>query len=187
MNMRAISGLKLTDDQLETLRSAASAAYPNEFCALLIGVDRPERKTGTTMAEVTRVVLADNVDQRPDRGFELDPRVLVRELRSLREATRGGSRVGERLLGHVHSHPDAPARPSARDLAQAHEAGQVWLIVPVRQGRVGTPRAFLAASDRKGLRKFEPIRIDGVGTSGSRAPARHSTTNSLIRRPARSR
>ena len=134
MSATPIARLALAREQMAALKQAAEAAYPNEFCALLIGHDGP----GGAVA-VSRIVPADNVDPEPGRGFELDPRVLFKTMRELRES---GS--AERLVGHAHSHPDAPARPSARDAAQAHEPGLVWLIVPVRKGKAGVARAFLA-------------------------------------------
>jgi proteasome lid subunit RPN8/RPN11 len=150
------SGLALTGAQIAAIRAAAEVAYPHEFCALLIGVDR-EPASAPPLAEVTRVVFAPNVDPHPDRGFELDPSVLVREMRALRERAGRSPYPAERLLGHVHSHPDGPARPSARDLAQAFETGQVWMIVPVLQGKPGTPEAFLADLDAQGRALFRPI------------------------------
>ena len=178
--MEKIARLHLTRDQLAALRTMAARAYPNEGCALLIGRDRPDGAG----AEVTRIVPAANVDPEPARGFELDPRVLVRELRALREAAKG--RGGdERLLGHMHSHPDAPPVPSARDRAQAFEAGQVWLIVPVRRGRAGAPRAHQALAAADGRMDFQPVALARPQSVGEPKTAR--TTNSLIARAARSR
>ena len=151
--------LVLAETQLAALRDAARVAYPKEFCGLLIGAERPDNDDAGTVAQVTRIVFADNLDPHPERGFELDPRVLIRELRALREAERAGRGRGERLLGHVHSHPDAPAIPSARDLSQAIETGQIWLIVPVRKGRAGAPRAFQALTGVAGQTKFRPVRL----------------------------
>ena len=150
------AALRLAAAQREALARAAEAAYPQEFCALLIGRDRE------AIREVTRLVFAANRDPDPARGFELDPAVLIRELRALREAERRGGGAGERLLGHVHSHPDAAPVPSERDRLQAHEPGQVWLIVPVTQGTAGPPRAFLALHDGTGDARFEPIPLIGA-------------------------
>jgi proteasome lid subunit RPN8/RPN11 len=151
--------LEVTRDHLSELRAAAAAAYPKEFCALLIGNERAASAGGNVarVAELTRIVAAANLDPVPERGFELDPVVLVRELRALREAERKGQGYGERLLGHAHSHPDSPAAPSARDLAQVNESGQIWLIVPVPGGRSGSPRAFEAILDDSGQPMFRPV------------------------------
>jgi proteasome lid subunit RPN8/RPN11 len=142
--------LVLAAEQRAALRAAAESAYPDEFCALLIGT----AATASDPARVTRIVLADNVAPEPHRGFELDPRVLIAVLRALREAERTGQGGGERLLGHVHSHPDAPARPSATDRALAHEPGLFWLILAVHQGKAGELNGFQAVTGTDGQGDF---------------------------------
>ena len=77
------------------------AVYPREACGLLVGRD----------GRVSSARLVRNLAQDPDR-FELDP---VEHLRVERWAERDGREV----LGAWHSHPDAPARPSAADRAAA--------------------------------------------------------------------
>ncbi|WP_083875741.1 Mov34/MPN/PAD-1 family protein [Caenispirillum salinarum] len=108
----------------ESIRAAARSAYPDEGCGLLVG--QGER--------VTRVVPSRNVALRGRDRFEVDPRVRL----DLMKALRG---TPERLLGHWHSHPDAPAVPSATDLAQAYEPALLWLICGVS----GTGEAALSA------------------------------------------
>jgi proteasome lid subunit RPN8/RPN11 len=159
MSIGPASSLALTNDHLAVLRAAAAAAYPNEFCALLFGIDQTDRDGAENSSRVTRIVFADNVDPHPERGFELDPKVLIRELRALREVERAGQGDGERLLGHVHSHPDAAPVPSERDLGQAWEPGQFWLIVPVERGQAGSPSAFQAAANVTGQTLFQPVRL----------------------------
>ena len=54
--------------------------------------------------------------------FEVDPRVhfdLIRELKG----------TNERVIGHYHSHPNHPARPSEEDFKMAFEPKLLWLIV----------------------------------------------------------
>ena len=148
--------LVLTADQRAALYATAESAYPNEFCALLIGT----AGSASDPARVTRIVPADNVAPEPRRGFELDPRVLIKVLRELREAERAGRGAGERLLGHVHSHPDAPARPSAADRALAHEPGLFWLILAVEQGKAGELDAFQAVTAADGQGGFVGVVLD---------------------------
>ena len=143
--------LAMSPDLRDRLRAAAEKAYPNECCALLIGVVAAP----PAPARVTRLVFADNVAPDPRIGFELDPKVLIAVLRALREAEAAGPGSGgggERLLGHFHSHPDAPARPSAQDRALAHEPGLFWLIQSVERGGAGELNAFhaIAAADGGG-------------------------------------
>jgi len=171
--------LAIAEDQITALRTAAADAHPREFCALLLGTgdESGPRPRGDEVAlwRVTRLVFAANVDPRPERGFELDPSVLIDVLRDLREAERGGCGTGERLLGHAHSHPDALAQPSARDLALIHESGLIWLIVPTHAGQAGAPRAFQAVVDDAGLAAFKPVRLVRHRHDEGRAAARRGS------------
>ncbi|MFQ5486828.1 MAG: Mov34/MPN/PAD-1 family protein [Gammaproteobacteria bacterium] len=54
--------------------------------------------------------------------FEMDPREQIAALRRMREA-------GEDLFAIYHSHPTAPAHPSASDLAEAGYPEALYLIV----------------------------------------------------------
>jgi len=103
--------VSIARDILRTLFDAAMATPDREICGLLFGsADR-----------IDRAQPADNVADRPEDTFEIDPRALFAALR----AERAG---GERLIGHYHSHPNGSAAPSPRDLAAA-EAGKLWLIL----------------------------------------------------------
>ena len=64
----------------------------------------------------------------------LDPRDLLR-------AGERALSLGLDVVGIWHTHPDHPARPSETDRARAWEAW-IYLIVPVRKGDVGEPRAW---------------------------------------------
>ena len=83
---------------------------------------------------VTAVHAADNVAADPARGFEADPRVLLRLHRELR------GRPAE-LVGVWHSHPGGGAELSATDLARAWDASMVWLLTPVTGGRAAVTTA----------------------------------------------
>ncbi len=58
----------------------------------------------------------------PARRFRMDPRGQIEAMRRMREA-------GEALWAIYHSHPQGPARPSLRDLAEAAYPEAVHLIV----------------------------------------------------------
>ncbi len=163
MTPGAAPQLLLAVEHWDMLRAAAEAAYPNEFCALLIGID-----DGEGLCRVTRIVPAANVHPQPQTHFELDPRVLVDVLRNLRKVGRAGQEGGERLLGHVHSHPDGPARPSAEDLAQAIEPGMFWVVMAVPRGGVEAIKAFRVVEENGTQVAFQPVRIgDGVPSGGA--------------------
>ncbi len=128
--------------QLKAIADAAEAAYPAEACGLLVGVKRPGDHWRVSRTEPARNVAAD-----PSRNFEVDPGLRIGLERELRGTDR-------RVIGHYHSHPDGPARPSATDLAKVYEPDLVWLIVAVAGGQAAQTLAYLARSDGTGFREI---------------------------------
>jgi proteasome lid subunit RPN8/RPN11 len=114
---------------LERIASAAERAYPEECCGLLIG--RRE-----DAIRVTAVAESDNVaPSQRTRRFEVDPALRFLLMRRLR-----GSR--DDIVGHYHSHPEAPAAPSAYDASMVFEPDLIWVIVAVAAGRAGEIRCW---------------------------------------------
>lgn len=108
--------LVLTTDQARTIIDGAVAAYPEESCGLLCGVQT------AAVRIVTRVWPARNLADDPARRFDLDPAVRIAAEIECR-------RSGERIIGHWHSHPNGRPDPSPEDLAMVYEPDLVWLIV----------------------------------------------------------
>ncbi len=54
------------------------------------------------------------------------------------------------VVGYFHSHPDAPARPSAFDREHAWP-WYVYLIVSIAEGRATEARAWRLSPDREGF------------------------------------
>lgn len=127
--MAAEPALVIAPAGLAAVRAAAEAAYPHECCGLLIG-----RREGEDVA-VTRIAPSANLAAEPARRFEIDPQLWLDLVHAL-EAS------GEEVVGCYHSHPDHPAEPSPRDLADAWGEGAVWLIVAVEAGRAAAQGAF---------------------------------------------
>lgn len=117
--------LEVPSTVLAGLHAAARGAWPAECCGLLVGI----RSEADGLCRVHRAVASPNVAQadgthgRHDR-FEIDPVVLLATQRAARAE-------GLAVIGHYHSHPNAPAVPSPTDLAHAFYADHVWLIVSV--------------------------------------------------------
>ncbi|MCC7167524.1 MAG: M67 family metallopeptidase [Rhodospirillales bacterium] len=130
---------------LAQIRAQAQASYPIECCGILIGRREADRVT------VTRLVPSANIlaNERPDR-FEIDPRTRL-------DAMRQAEAEGLEMVGHYHSHPDHPARPSATDLAAAWEPDLVWLIVAVTKDGPGAIAAFKADD---AATRFDPVGMD---------------------------
>ena len=121
-------------EHLARLRRWTRRAYPREACGLLLG-DR-----GREAVRRVRLVLpARNLATRPDR-FEVHPLDHL-------TAHRRAADLGLALCGVWHSHPDHPARASARDLAGAVE---------------GWSYTILAAPGRGPLRLASFRALDGV-------------------------
>jgi proteasome lid subunit RPN8/RPN11 len=121
----------LSASQRARILDLAEVAYPEECCGLLVGIDEPPGRI-----VVSRLVESRNVrtDRARDR-FEIDPQIRI----AIEREVRGGP---ERIVGHYHSHPDHPARPSVTDLESAFEPNLAWLIVGVTGGRAGELNAY---------------------------------------------
>ena len=132
---------------LRAVIAAGEAAYPAEACGLLVG-----RTEGRGLL-VTRVAASANLaaaEGRADR-FEIDPRLRFQLMREL------GEDGPERLIGHYHSHPDHPARPSKTDRAMAWEPELVWVITAVTAGRAARTRAYRVDPGGGGFRALALI------------------------------
>lgn len=123
--------IALTNGQLSEIEEAAEKAYPVESCGLIVGSMNSD---GYLVA--TRVLASKNLaaGKRPDR-FEIDPQLRFDLMREL----RGGV---EKIIGHYHSHPDHPARPSETDAAMAYEMDLIWIITAVQNGKAADTAAY---------------------------------------------
>jgi proteasome lid subunit RPN8/RPN11 len=116
---------------LRRIATLTEEAYPEECCGLLIG-----GRNADGGVRVTEIAEAVNVAPPPRRDrFEVDPAVRFAMMRRLRGTAQG-------IVGHYHSHPDGPARPSAHDAASTYEPELIWLIVAVAAGKAGEAAAF---------------------------------------------
>jgi proteasome lid subunit RPN8/RPN11 len=127
-----VTQVTLTARVGEATLDHAASAYPFEGCGLLIGY------LGEDGVRVTRALPCPNLAAREEQThrFVIDPRAVVNVRRSLRN-------TAESIVGFYHSHPDAPAAPSATDMEYIRLWPEtVWLIVPVQAGESGQPRAW---------------------------------------------
>lgn len=128
--------VRIASSVVEKLRAASLAARPHEACGLLYG-------------DVKTLVfcdLAPNVAQLPQQQFEIDPAHLL----AAHKASRTG---GPAVVGCWHSHPSAPAYPSAEDARRAYDLGWIWIIV----GQEGALGAFQVVADGPILGRFAPL------------------------------
>ncbi|MEN3951575.1 M67 family metallopeptidase [Iodidimonas sp. SYSU 1G8] len=135
--------IRLAPALIERIRAAAAAAYPHECCGLLIG-----GWIGDVLT-VDAVEASANLSPSPQDSFEIDLRLRLR----LQKELRG---TGREIVGHYHSHPDAPAAPSERDRAQAWEPEMIWLIAGVTAEGAGEVNAFRL---NQAAGRFDPVPI----------------------------
>ncbi|HEX5070387.1 MAG TPA: M67 family metallopeptidase [Vicinamibacterales bacterium] len=97
----------------------ARAEAPHECCGLLVGSGR----------RIDVAVPLSNVDPRPRVRFRVDPAEHIAVRRIVRRLT---PRLA--VIGVYHSHPQGPATPSPRDMAECHYPDWIFVIVG-RRGR----------------------------------------------------
>lgn len=102
--------VSIARDALETLQKHLLAAYPHEGCGVLIG-----RNSDKATLDVTRAAGTRNAEKiRGHDRFSIEPLDYLHIERDMDKA-----RTGLKIVGFFHSHPDAPATPSATDLEMA--------------------------------------------------------------------
>lgn len=87
-----------------------------------------------------------NAAATPATRFQLDARGQIDAMRAMREQ-------GETLFAIFHSHPTAPAEPSAEDAAQAVYPEALYLIVSLNTKGVLELRGFRLRPDGAGFQE----------------------------------
>lgn len=112
--------LRLTKEQIESLKRDAVKHYPEEACALLFG------KTVGGVAEVSWIVIAENILHSQLR-FEINPQIVYKALKRAEEK-------GLELIGFAHSHIHG-SKPSSIDRKFIKLWGDaIWLILSTLDG-----------------------------------------------------
>lgn len=89
-----------------------------------------------------------NAATEPATRFQLDPKGQIDAMRAMRER-------GEELFAIFHSHPTAPAQPSAEDAAQAAYPDALYLIISLNTKGVLEMRGFRLQADGAGFQEVE--------------------------------
>jgi len=137
--------LRFDPGLLHDLRRHGEEAYPAEACGVLLGAGPDGER------RVTGVARCANTAAAPARRWAIDERELLRLAKAARAA-------GQEIVGFYHSHPDAPARPSPSDLAEAWWTGCTWVITAVAAGQAGETSAW-RLQGREAERSFVPERM----------------------------
>jgi len=140
--------VRLTEDVRAAMLHHAEETYPHECCGALLGREVDGARVIEQLAELPNSwdEQGDGFDKR--RRFKIEPADMLAAMRLARRADLD-------VLGVYHSHPDAPAQPSATDLARAGFPGEVYLIVGVVQGRAETVAGWQLREDRGAFETVE--------------------------------
>lgn len=128
----------LNQQQRDEIARHSEREYPHECCGLLFGTF-----AAGGSAKLVSIVY-------PVANARADEARATRSLITPEEYLRGDRAARDRgleVIGNYHSHPDAPAVPSAYDLAHAWP---VWsyIIVSVRAGASVDLRSWKLEADR---------------------------------------
>jgi proteasome lid subunit RPN8/RPN11 len=123
---------------VDVIRLHASTSFPYECCGALIAVDG---------VVVEAFPLQNTTSGGAKRRFQIGPNGY--RVADARACERGGV-----LAGFYHSHPNAPARPSAYDLEHAWP-NLTYVIVSVDNGVPGDITVWRLRDDRSGFDKGE--------------------------------
>jgi proteasome lid subunit RPN8/RPN11 len=130
--------LKITPEHDAAMRAHAARIYPHECCGFLLG---------RSLWEVGAVVPAAN-----DRGEEERHNRFVITPEASLVAEKKAKALGLSVIGHYHSHPDCPARPSKgfdeSDLESATWPGYAFVIVSVLKTQPVDVTAWNLREDR---------------------------------------
>ena len=130
--------IKLTLSLLKTVTHSAKKSYPMESCGLLVG-----HKTQNKEFTITRILECQNISEYDKRcNFLIDPKAYFELKRELDWDQRFTKRK-EKILGHFHSHPDQPPKPSLADKKMVGQIDLVWLIVGINNRNHCIPEAHM--------------------------------------------
>ena len=123
--------ISISSDQLSDIQGQAEQAYPQECCGLLVG-----RKQAEGFFIVTRIAPSENMSKHNTAdSFEVDAQVRFDVMRAVEN-------TDDDIIGHYHSHPDHPAKPSETDMDMAYEGEFIWLITAVEQAQAVETKAW---------------------------------------------
>ena len=135
--------ISIATQLIDQITKAAQEAYPNECCGLLAGTGDLDCAVSITQVR-TSANLAKGSTQ---DHFEVDPKVhfdLIHELEG----------TNEQIIGHYHSHPNHPARPSQEDLKMAFEPKLLWLIVSLDESDINEVTVHRISNDTKAFQEM---------------------------------
>lgn len=122
--------IKLKKKDYDTLLKHCTDELPNEACAILAGRDDT----------IAKVYTMENIRKQPDNFF-MAPEEQFRVVKDIRKN-------GLAMLGIFHSHPDAPARPSRRDISMALYPEVVYFIISLTKDEPPDLKGFRIVDEK---------------------------------------
>ena len=138
--------IKVSKEQLDTIRRQGEAAYPYECCGLLLGklIDGAKELADTLPISNSRE------DEARHNRYLISPDEFLKAQRLARSRRLD-------IIGCYHSHPDHPARPSGFDLDHATFPGDSFIIASVANGKAVDLNSFVMTDDRSAFEAEEII------------------------------
>ncbi len=115
----------LKKEVFERMKAHSIREYPNEACGIIGGNGEMAKK----------VYEMSNISQSPQTCYFMDPKEQLKVFKELRKE-------GLELVGIYHSHINAPAYPSKRDIELANYPDVFYLILRLEEKEVKEIRAF---------------------------------------------
>lgn len=132
--------MKIQRSVYDKLLIHAKKEAPIEACGYLAGSNEI----------LTEIFSLTNIDKSSEH-FSFHPKEQFAALKTARDQNL-------KILAVYHSHPESPARPSVEDIRLAYDAGKIYIIVSLWQGKE-TIKGFWI---KEGLATPEPLEvIDG--------------------------
>jgi len=131
--------IHLAASPLAAIRRHAAEAFPDECCGIMGG----SAADGVKRVEAVVRLPNGRTDSSHNRYFA--------PAEAIRQAEADLRARGLEVIGFYHSHPNAPAEPSAYDLEQATWPWLSYLIVSVQGGRPRGATSWTLADDRSGF------------------------------------
>ncbi len=143
-----MSSIVIPPEFMAQIRESGEAAYPNEGVGFLLG-EAGEQK------QVLGILPLPNIREESARTtrYMISPNDYMK-------AESTAERLGLRLIGVFHSHPDHPNQPSEYDREWAQPSFS-YVITSIQAGVAGESRAWKLSEDRL-LFVEESIRYDDV-------------------------
>lgn len=104
--------MKISRHFYQSILDQARNDLPNESCGYVFGPDKETAAENYPM---------ENVDHSPEH-FSFDPHEQFAAVKTARK-------LGKKVVGNWHSHPETPSRPSAEDIRMAVDPGITYFIL----------------------------------------------------------